>query len=180
MPLRTIEELGQALEGVGKGLASLVDVFQKLAIAGTRGFDVVVARRMSARLRDFSARGTQLAVSQKLILDEIADYLEDPSSDNWTEVTEQLNNTLATVVRLLSDLKQERSDFVAEPSYELLLTSLHSRAVLITGLVAMPAPQGADELRSLESIREKYQVLIGQLSEAKQALNTYIRQEDSD
>lgn len=179
MPLDSMTEVSEALEAAGTGLEKLVAAVQQLVASGVRGFDIVVARRAASRLRNISALGTRLGITQRAVLDEIEGYLQHPDPAKWLKVTEELQEILVAVTEVFSMVQRERSEFVAEPAYELLMSTLYSRSLVVSGLIDLPAPKSAHELEELAVVHDKYRNLLDQLRIARNELNEYLKQQSN-
>lgn len=76
---------------------------------------------------------------------------------------------------LLSDVKEERSDFVLENAYGKLGETLHQRSMILTKILSLPKPSNPKELEQLKRMNLQYKRLISTFEEAINQLNKYIK-----
>ncbi len=177
--LAVLKEAIDAVGAAGDAIAKLTDGIKHLVVTGAQGYDYVSAQREYARLKDLSARSRSLIMEQRVhVVENIDEYLQlsAPTQDDWRRVAEKLGSTLKDVNALLTDVQNERSDLVLEDAYAKLSSSLAARANLLGKLAAMDPPVSPEERAMLQTLQEKYQVLLKNFEAAIEELNLYIKQ----
>ena len=189
-PLVILAAVAKALSDAAASVDKFADGLTKLAKLGDFvGLPVGEAKRAQQRLLDMRARSTQVVVQQMPIFqgdnpgESLNDYIMNAKSGaspamlaaRWDNVRAALAKLVGQVAGLLQDMENERSGFVNEPAYKEFLQVLRARVSLLQQLQEMPAPTTSDEIRELEVVRDKYNVLITRLDRANDALAEYIR-----
>lgn len=172
-----LKDLVEAIGAAGDAIASLTDGVAHLVVTGSDAWSYVSAKRERNRLLDISSRTVDLIAQKNVrVVTAIENYLsiQNPTSDQWRTVTAALNRTLSDVLNLLEDVRSERGDFVLQPAYLTLHTSLNSRASALQQLSTLPPPTSTEERELLRQANEKYKVLISNATKALVELNKYI------
>jgi hypothetical protein len=81
---------------------------------------------------------------------------------------------LEEVRALSSVLKSDGQELSTLPFYKDLLVSLAERERTLSSLLALSAPQSADELNALKRFLERYVILIEQLGKLTDAIAVFI------
>tara|TARA_Y100001970_G_scaffold181203_1_gene220562 strand:+ start:32 stop:664 length:633 start_codon:yes stop_codon:yes gene_type:complete len=177
--INLFKDVVEAVGAAGDAIISLTDSIEHLVVTGSDAYDYVSAAREHNRLKDLSARGTNLVhMKQSIIVETIDEYLEksNPDIHDWNNIKADVLVIIDDVGLLLADIEQERSDFVLEEAYAKLGKTLHQRAIILDKIRALPKPSSPEELEQLNQINLKYKRLIQAFKEAIVQLNIYIRQ----
>lgn len=169
----------EAVDSAGDAIISLTDAFAHLIATGSKAYDVVSAKNDYNRLIDLSARSTNLVnLKNVVVVESIDDYLakDNPSNYDWDSLKQGIQSVMGDVKLLLSDIKEERSDFVLEDAYSKMGKTLKSRSVILEKIAVLPKPNSKEELEQLGKLNEKYKKLIDSFSKATEQLNEYIKQ----
>lgn len=172
----------EAVGAAGDAIAKITDGFAHLVATGSSGYNYIAAERELKRLKDMSARATNLSMhSQAVVVRSIDEYLQKPSPTiwDWLAVKEAIRNVIGDVKLLLYDVRKERSDFVLEDSYAKLLFTVGSRAVILDKLYDLPQPVTPEERQALSEINQEYKRLLANFQEAIKQLNLYLKQRKS-
>jgi hypothetical protein len=171
-----LKEIVEVLGAAGDSIAKVTDGIKHMIITGASGYDSVKARNTLSRLRDISARTSDLMTVQRIrVLNPIEEYLSHPDPSRWPGVTDGLDEVLIKVKDVLGDVKKERSDFVLEAEYERMLVALSGRENILQKLMQIEPPTSPEELSILREVHMEYERLVHNLREAKFALNEYIK-----
>jgi hypothetical protein len=176
--LNVYKDAIDAIGAAGDAIAKLTDGVKHLVVTGAQGYDYVAAKRDHDRLRDISARATDLAYSHNaVVISSIDAYLalKHPTPGDWHVITEGTQRVIDSVKVLLDDVRNERSDFVLEDAYGKLAGSLQSRGLLLGKLAKLPAPKTAQERAALRQLNAKYKVLLANFEAAIAELNLYLK-----
>jgi hypothetical protein len=75
----------------------------------------------------------------------------------------------------LEDLRFERSDFIREDAYLILLQTLAARTSLLDKLSTLPQPTIPEERAALSELNQRYKRLISNFEAAIKELNAYLK-----
>ena len=181
--LNLFRDAVEAVEAAGDAIISLTDGIKHLIATGTDGYDYVAAKRERNRLKDLSARSTNLiSLKQTLVVQTIDEYLAKPNPSNadWDNIKFGVQSVIIDVKLLLSDVRDERSDFVLEDAYGKLGNTLQQRSVVLDRISALPKPTTPEELEQLKQMNLQYKRLIAAFQDAVKQLNEYIKQLEND
>jgi hypothetical protein len=177
--LNLFKDAVEAVEAAGDAVISLTDAIKHLVVTGSGGYDYVAAARERNRLKDLSARSTNLvSLKQAVVVRNIDEYLEKPNPSNadWDNIKFGVQSVINDVKVLLTDIREERSDFVLEEAYAKLGNTLQQRSIVLDKIAALPKPSNPEELEQLQQINLQYKRLIAAFQEAVKQLNIYIKQ----
>ncbi|MFT5306705.1 MAG: hypothetical protein ACI89M_002231 [Chitinophagales bacterium] len=169
----------EAIGAAGDAIESLTDSIGHLIKTGNDGYDYVAANREYNRLKDLSARSTNLVnLKQEAVVKSIDGYLaiDKPSNYDWDSLIQGIPDVVSNVKLLLDDVKEERSDFILEDAYAKMGSSLQSRTMVLNKISSLPKPNSKEELEQLRKLNEEYKRLIASFKDAIKQLNTYIKQ----
>jgi hypothetical protein len=191
--LADLSELGKALGDAAEAIGKLGDSIAHLTSLGTRGWDVLSARRTRARLKDISARLVIVnALGNFVIISNLDTYIDnwnrytqsgriklsEPSLDalktDWFRFVSKVTEILNDVTQLLAGIENERSDLVTQSVYRDLVSTLGGRVTLLQRLHASEAPVSIKEIAALKVVVAEYQKLADNLKNAILALNAYV------
>jgi hypothetical protein len=176
--LNLFKDAVEAVGAAGDAIINITDSIAHLVKTGKGGYDVIAASREYDRLLDLSAKSTNLVnLKQVVVVKSIEDYLalEDPTNHQWNSVKEGVQSVINGVKLLLTNVKEERSDFVLEEAYSRMGITLQSRALILKKISALPKPETKEELEQLKKLNKEYKRLITSFSEAIKQLNKYIK-----
>lgn len=120
---KMLRDWSLALAAAGAAMTAFANGVASLGKTAEAGWSELSARRTRTRLADISARATQLAIeNQSTVFNKIDDYpnKSNPTDADWLAVTQPLSSVISKVKELLDELRDERSDFISEPSYRIL------------------------------------------------------------
>ena len=177
-----LKELVEAIGAAGDSLKMLVDGLKHLVVTGASGYDAAKARLVHGRLVETSALATSLVASQMMMAQSLQDYVRlAPKSDEflrqraWELLVDRMRHVLERVLELLGRVREDRSDFVLEPAYNKLVQALTARSALLQRLLSIPPPTSPDELALVREAANRYAVLIRELVNARDEMNTYLK-----
>lgn len=175
-----IKELAETVGAVGEALSKLTDGVKNLVVTGASGWDSVSARKTHSRLVALSADLTSLSVSQRITtLAALESFVDKPTSATWQTFLTASDTVLLQANSLLEKLRQERSDFVLESSYQRLQQALGARVDLLSRLKTVKEPTAPAELAEVRSLLKAYRKLVVELEAAKDELNAYLKTKPS-
>lgn len=180
--MNIFKEVIEALGAAGDAIVKLTDGIKHLVSTGNDGYEYVSAKREHARLKDLSARLSQLSSYQNVrVVENIDEYLQtkNPSPLDWHAVQDGISQAITEVYSILKDVREERSDFVLEEAYFSLSVTINSRAALLSQLQSIPQPKSTEELKGLSEVNDKYKILIKNLNAATKALNEYLKKKSA-
>ncbi len=169
-----------AVGAAGDAIAKITDGVRHLVVTGVSGYKYVSAEREYNRLRDISARGTNLAgIQQQAIVRSIDEYLAkpDPTAADWDFIRLRIQQVIVDVKRLLDDVRTERSDFVLEEAYGKLGDSLGSRSIMLDKISRLPQPITQQERDEVAKLNKEYKRLLANFRAAIEQLNLYLKQQ---
>ncbi len=139
--------------------------------------DLISARKAETRLRNMYLRAGSLCRQQGIFLMPAAEkYITVPTGEHWHIVRRQIESVLNEVEPLLSDLAQERGNFVLEPTYMALVETMKQRQVALEGVLTLPSPPTSPEnLEKFKEFLKKYVILIRDLQQLELAVAAYLR-----
>jgi hypothetical protein len=173
----------EAISAAGDAIESLTDSIAHLVKTGNDGYDFIAATREYNKLKDLSARSTNLVnLKQVVVVKSIDEYLalDEPTNYQWDSLIQGIQSVLGNVKLLLDDVKEERSDFVREDAYAKMGFSLQSRTMLLDKISKLPKPNSQEELDQLRELNEEYKRLIASFGDAIKQLNMYLKQDKSE
>ena len=185
--LVVLSAVAKALSDAAASLDKFADGLTKLVKLGDFvGLPVSEAKRAQQRLLEMRGRTTQLVITQMRTFEDdgaLANYIALAKqgasaadlSARWERLGDSLSELIARVAELLRDVASERSGFVTDPAYKEFLQVLQARVSILERLRKMPAPTTSEEIRELEVVRDKYNILIARLDRANDALAEYIK-----
>lgn len=173
-------EAAQAIGALGDAISSITDGVKKLVVTSTKGVDYVLAEKTRSDLKDLGAKSMQFTITNNMFfINSIEEYLFRRTPDTWKEVKISLTSVLTDGEELLSEWKEQRSDFVLEEAYEKLYSSLHSRLSIVKKINHLGPPETEEELEALKKVKVEYESLIIQFREAVKELNLYIKNKNA-
>jgi hypothetical protein len=187
--LVVLTAVAKALGDAAASLDKFADGLTKLVKLGDFvGLPISEAKRAHQRLLEMRGRTTQLVIKQMRVFEGddpggLTDYIALAKrgasaadlSARWERIGDSLSELMARVAELLRDVESERSGFVTDPAYKEFLQVLQARVSILKRLEQMPAPTTNEEIRELESVRDRYITLIARLDKANDALAEYIK-----
>ncbi|ODT64668.1 MAG: hypothetical protein ABS69_20020 [Nitrosomonadales bacterium SCN 54-20] len=176
--IKILGDLVQVIGAAGDAISKFVEGFKNIVISGKDAYEHVAAKRQRARLIDISRRATIVRFHYNApYVETLKEYLSlrDPSDTDWAFVRKNILSTLSAVQDLLTDVQAEKSDLVLESAYSTLNETLAARSFLLHQLAQMPAPSSEEEREFLRQAMSKYQILISNLHQAIDMLNSYIK-----
>jgi hypothetical protein len=185
--IAALEKLVSILGSAGEAISKFTKGITEAVKAGAAGYDYVAARRDRSNLIDISAKMTTLVTGGNMIvIDGIESYISfaqnSQNSDlvraEWQLVVVRVREALYLVKNLLDDVKETRSDFVAQDAYMELHHTLNQRGIALGMLSRLAAPSSPEELEVLTRANTNYKVLVAEAKEAIKQLNLYIREQD--
>lgn len=175
-PLSELTEIAKAFGQAGESLGKIANGFSELVKHGLKSYSLISAKMTSERLKDLSAKSTQLLITQSAgVSGSLGNYLGNPDPKNWEAVTMRMEEVLREVNELLAVVKEERSDFVLEQTYFDMVSTLQSRDATLQRLIKLPPPTTKAELAELKKVDDQYQKLVNNLHKAVKELNAYIK-----
>jgi hypothetical protein len=178
--ISVFKDLGEVLKAASEAIGEFIKAITSAASSATQAYNDLAARRERRDLVNLSARLTNLGSEfNNPVVRSIEEYIaqEQPTILDWQAVQHGFQGAIEEVASILTNVKNERSEFVLHPAYAQLSAGLHTRAQLLEKLAHMEPPTEPEELQALNTIREQYNLLITQLREAVRALNTYLGEE---
>jgi len=175
---KMLKNLSLAMGGLALAIKAVAEGIASLGKTADSGWSELSARRTRQRLTDISARAAVLASeNQSIVINGIDGYLEKskPTVADWLALTQPLNAVVSDLKVLLDELREERSDFIAEPAYAILVQALDPAQLYLSQLQTLPPPTTAEEREALLEIKAKYKILLENLQSAVRELNAYIR-----
>jgi hypothetical protein len=187
--LMLFHELAKVIENAGEAMAKIANGFRRLSFYNTAEYNPSAAERNLEQLKAIRNEETKRLIilsgqAQDLVARQMAaivgvidEYLtwENPTPDMWKQVQKNVDSVLAQVGHLLEDVRNEKSEFVLEPSYLELSKSLHARGVVLGRLSQLPMPSSPEEKTALYEINQKYKVLIVNTQAAIEEMNAYLK-----
>jgi hypothetical protein len=173
-----IRDAATLVAAAAEALGKVADGLKTFVVTGYQGYSFVAAKRQHERLKDISARATDLvSTKQGLVTRSIDEYLamRDPTPGDWWAVTDRIDRAALGVTQLLGDVRDERSDLVLEEAYSKLLGSLQSRNLMLTKLRSLPPPSSPEEREALAYLNVQYKALLEAFGATIKELNAYIR-----
>lgn len=173
-----IRDAAILVTAAAEALGKVADSLKTFVVTGYQGYSFVAAQRQHERLKDISARATDLAnTKQALVTRSIDEYLAkpNPTQSDWLEVTDRIERATLGVTELLRDIRNERSDLVLEEAYSKLLDSLQSRSLMLNKLSRLPPPSSPEERDALIQLNVQYKALLEAFRNTIRELNAYIR-----
>ena len=98
---------------------------------------------------------------------------------DWEWVIRKIKGASDEVDVLLNDLKQERSDFVLDSVYVVLLDTLSTRRALFDRLLSGPEPSAAEELTLLREASKEWDRLRRELKRATVNMSAYLKDDET-
>ena len=139
--------------------------------------DEVAARKVHEKLVSLCKQLTILPAMQSIAVEDIDDYIKNPTPEGWIQVRLKLSNIFNRVNDLLETLSDHDSDFVIGPVYKQLNDTLRQRVRLLEKLEGLPPPVNKEELTQLRNINERYKKLIEEMNKARDELASYLEQQ---
>ena len=178
MELILYKEITDLVSAAGDAIIKITDGIKHLVKTGASGLEYLSARRDRDRLIRLSARAANLAfVQQASIVMSIDKYLttKDPSDQDWWIIQDGINTVLWDIASLLEEINTERSDFVIEEAYELLLSSFQTRSSHLESIYKLPPPTKKVERKALKELNKEYKRLLKAFKDAIAQLNIYLK-----
>ena len=181
MELVLYKEITDLVSAAGDAIINITDGIKHLVKTGASGLDYLSAKRDRDRLIRISARAANLAfVQQASIVMNIDEYLKikNPTDQDWWIIQEGVNSVLKEIALLLEEMKSERSDFVLEEAYNLLLSSFQYRSSHLESIYKLPPPTNKNERKALKNLNTEYKRLLKAFKDAIVQLNVYLKEEE--
>jgi hypothetical protein len=176
--INLFKDVVEAAGAAGSALENITDGIEHLIITSAKTWDILNAKIQRNRLVDISARSTSLVVHKNaFIIGNIDKYLElkKPSIIEWNNFKINVRSVMLDVNELLSDVNDERSDFILNENYAKLSGSLVGRMSLLSKIDRLPMPTSQEELEQIKLFNEKYKILMFNMTTAIEHLNEYIK-----
>lgn len=167
------------IEACGNAITNITDGIKHLVETAATGYDYVAVRREHKRLRDLSARATDLSRTyQAMGVWSIYSYImiPKPTEDDWNNTRVVIADVAKRVQHMLEDVRRERSDFVLEETYSKITKTLQERISLLDEILRIPQPKTEKEIEALRMIDTEYERLLGEFGKAIWQLNLYLKQ----
>jgi hypothetical protein len=175
--LNMLKQIGDGIGAIADGFDKFWNSLKKAVIDVDAGWNELAARRVHAKLVDLSKQLTILPAMQTRAVEDIDDYVRNPTPEGWVQIRLKLSNIFDKVKELVETLKNDNSDFVIGPLYKTLYDTLNQRVRLLESLKVMPPPEKKEELDQLRSINERYKRLVEEMSNARTALGEYLEKQ---
>jgi hypothetical protein len=94
--------------------------------------------------------------------------------ESWKNIYGNVNTAILDVTDLLADLREERSDFILEESYNTLYSILRNRVSVLEGLGRNP-PVTPSEIERLRALAGRYDRLRKKLASTIRTISEYLR-----
>jgi hypothetical protein len=172
------KELAGVVQAAADAMVALVDSVKHAVSAGSEGYGHIVAAKHRKHLVDLSARATDLRYfHQGLAARSIDEYLANPMPWQWPNLRRDLGKVLELLRDLLGEIQRERSDFILESAYGVMLESFGARAKLLGQMIELEPPTSPEELETLGQINSEYKRMLAAFSEAINALNEHLKEQ---
>jgi hypothetical protein len=168
-----VRELANAVGRLGDSIAHVIKL-------GSGGVGVLSANRTRERLKDIDARLTIYSHGQAVRFNYLCSALaatgEFPLDHNdWRQVVDQVKEAGHNVEKLLSELQRERSDFVLEEAFGVLISTLTTRLELFDKLSSSPVPRTNEDIAALRESLAEWRRLRHELRKATRHLSIYVK-----
>jgi internalin A len=187
LALVDLQQLGTLLKDAADAVTKFADSIAHIVKLGDAGLTEMSARRAHARLLGTYRGIGQLSLTQGVVKNRfelIVDFLPGTGPDSefwpaeekdWKDATSEIKPLIEQVDHLLSDLRNERSDFVLEPAYRSLHHALHGRHELFARLRASDLPKTPEQVKAVRLAVLEWNRLINELREASDAMAAYLK-----
>jgi hypothetical protein len=185
-----IKDLGAAIDAAAGALGKLADSVAHMIFLGDKGYNIANARKTKNRLKDIDARLTDLAqISQSTLVDNMLGYAElwrrlssttDGAAKNeqlkssWQLVVAGIRDVLLQTRDLVDELRRERSDFVLQPSWIMLIKALDDKASLLNVPELTSPPDTDEKINELEAVAKNFEALRNNTIKALTSMSDYI------
>jgi hypothetical protein len=163
-----LSHLGDALFNISVGL-------ERTLRRGFVTFDYIAARRARRQLVRLHKFGTELGASQMVFPEVVLWYVEDPSTDLWADLQEDVRRILDALPDLEKEVARSGSALVLEPMYKDYIVGIAKRRSALSKLLGLAPPTAPEDLEQLREIGRRYSDLMLNLERIQVQLADYIR-----
>jgi hypothetical protein len=172
-----LKAIGEGLEKIGNGFGVCWDKIKTAVIDIDAAWNVLTARRLHGKLVDLNVQLTIHAAAQTEAVEDIDEYVKNPTPQGWVLIRQKLKNVFDKVKELVETLKNDRSDFVIGPLYKELYDTLNQRVRPLESLQVMSPPQTKEELDQVRLINERYKRLVEQMNKTRTLLDEWLEKQ---
>jgi hypothetical protein len=172
----SIKDVLNAAKGTTQAVAGISSSVRTMMKTGKATIDERSAKATRERLIAIGAGLSDIyAKNQVSLLGSVEAYRKKPTEANWKNILDATESIGKRVADLLQQIGDERSEFVLEKNYRVLLETLTSRKYILISIRQMPQPKSKTQKIAFNRLVREYEKLVIQLNDAIDVLSEYLK-----